>query len=128
MPNALMVYVPQRSLPILDWGLSHGRWAFPLGVQSTDLQHLAVGDLVFFGAGGRPRQGGKLPGWMSRSLSDAHIARVVSPPYDEPLLFWPDEIEAGTAKSSRAQLAELDLARLVPFADRGHSPREASSF
>lgn len=62
------------------------------------MQHLAVGDLVFFGAGGHVRQGGKLSAWTSRSLSDAHIARVVSPPYDEQLLFWPDEIEQGVAK------------------------------
>jgi hypothetical protein len=61
MPHALMVYVPQKSLTNLDWGLSHGRWAFPSGVTSPDLQHLAVGDLVFFGAGGHLRQGGKSP-------------------------------------------------------------------
>jgi hypothetical protein len=93
-----MVYVPQKSLANLDWGLSRGRWAFPAGVQSPDLQHLAIGDLVFFGVGGRPRQGGKLPGWTSRSLSVAHIARVVSLPYDEPSPFWPDEIEQGVVK------------------------------
>jgi hypothetical protein len=97
-----MVYVPQESLVNLDWGLSRGRWAFPSGVQSPDLQHLAVGDLVFFGAGGHPRQGGRLSGWRSRSLSEAYIARVVSLPYDEQILFWPDEIRQGTAKYNPA--------------------------
>jgi hypothetical protein len=98
MPHVLMVYVPQKSLSNLDWGLSRGRWAFPSGVQSPDLQHLAVGDLVFFGAGGYPRRGGGPSGWRSRSLSEAYIARVVSPPYDEQILFWPDEIRQGVAK------------------------------
>jgi hypothetical protein len=43
------------------------------------------------------RQGGKLSRWMSRSLSEAHIARVVSLPYDAQTLFWPDEIKQGAA-------------------------------
>lgn len=98
MPHVLTVYVPQRSLANLDWGLSRGRWAFPASVQSPDLEHLAVGDLVLFGVGGHIRQGGKFPTWTSRSLSEAHIARVVSQPYDESSLFWPDEIEQGVAK------------------------------
>jgi hypothetical protein len=93
-----MVYVPQKSLSNLDWGLSRGRWAFPSGVQSPHLQHLAVGDLVLFGAGGRPRQGGGLAGWRSRSLSEAYVARVVNQPYYEQILFWPDEIVEGTMK------------------------------
>jgi hypothetical protein len=98
MPHVLMIYVPQTSLINLDCGLSRGRWAFPAGVQSPDLKHLAVGDLVLFGVGGRIRQGGKFPAWTSRSLSEAHIARVVSQPYDELSLFWPDEINQGVAK------------------------------
>jgi hypothetical protein len=98
MPYALMVYVPQKSLSNLDWGLSRGRWAFPVGVRSPDLQHVNVGDLVFFGAGGYPRQGGKLSGWRSRSLAEVHIARLVSRPYDEQALFWPDELRGGVAK------------------------------
>jgi hypothetical protein len=44
------------------------------------------------------RQGGKLPRWMSHSLSEAHIARVVGLPYDAQTLFWPDEIKQGAAK------------------------------
>jgi hypothetical protein len=44
------------------------------------------------------RQGGKLSRWMSSSLSEAHIARVVSLPYDAQTLFWPDEIKQGAAK------------------------------
>jgi hypothetical protein len=98
MAHVLMVYVSQPSIRNLDWGLSRGRWAFPSGVPSPDLQHLAVGDLVFFGAGGPVRQGGKLSSWMSHSLSEAHIARVVSLPYEAQTLFWPNEIEQGVAK------------------------------
>src|ERR1700749_1280805 len=98
MAHVLMVYVSQPSIPNLDWGLSRGRWAFPSDVRSPDLQPLSVGDLVFFGAGGPMRQGGKLARWMSSSLSEAHIARVVSLPYDAQTLFWPDEIKQGAAK------------------------------
>jgi hypothetical protein len=98
MPYVLMVYVPQESLSNRDYGLSRGRWAFPSGVVSPDLQHLEVGDLIFFGAGGYPRKGGKLSGWRSRTLREAHIARVASLPYHEPTLFWPDEIIEGAAK------------------------------
>lgn len=93
-----MVYVSQDSLTNLDWGLSQGRWAFPSRVASPDLQRLVVGDLVFFGAGGQPRGGGKLPAWRSRSLTDAHLARVVSLPYHEQSQFWPDEIKEGALK------------------------------
>lgn len=98
MPDVLMVYVPRRSLTNLDWGLSQGRWAFPIGVVSPDLEHLEVGDLVFFGTGGNPRNGTQLSGWHGQTLSTAHVARVVSRPYDGQTLFWPDEIKLGVAK------------------------------
>jgi hypothetical protein len=123
MPNVLMVYVPQKSLSNLDWGLSRGRWAFPSGVASPDLQHLEVGDLVFFGAGGRPRQGGKLSGWRSRSLTEVHIARVVSRPYDEQILFWPDEIRRGAAKYNPT----IDIEYVKPLSSLPLAPGMALS-
>ncbi len=98
MPHALMVYVPQKSLLNRDWGLSRGRWGFPSGVRSPDLRQLAVGDLVFFGAGGHVRQGGKLSNWRMRPLAEVHIARVASLPYDKQEPFWPDEIKEDAAK------------------------------
>jgi hypothetical protein len=88
-----MVYVASDddSLANLDLGLSEGRWAFPPGVESRDLDRLELGDLVFFGWGGGMRTGGKLAGWQSRQLTEAHVTRVVRLPFENHVPFWLDE-------------------------------------
>jgi hypothetical protein len=100
MAHALMVWLSKRGSPRrnLDIGLSHGRWAFP-PTPAFEIEHeVMVGDLVFFGVGGTPRPGGKLAGWHPQRLAEAHLARIVAPPYRNKKPFWPDELKSGKVR------------------------------
>jgi hypothetical protein len=97
MPYALMVEIGKkpRSRRNLELGLSAGRWAFPTSIDFDDAEHVEIGDLIFFGVGGNPRGGDKLAGWHRRRLAEAHLARVVSLPYENGEPFWYDERSTG---------------------------------
>jgi hypothetical protein len=91
-----MVHIGENTLENFDLGLSTGRWAFPLSVPSPDVAEIEVGDLVFFGVQGGPRVGGQLAGWQTRTLHEAHVARVTRGPYTNSAPYWLDEIETNT--------------------------------
>lgn len=106
-----MIHIGDDTIANFDLGLSTGRWAFPTSVRSPDVAAITVGDLVFFGLRGKPRSGGRLPGWEARTLSEAHVARVTRGPFTNTSPFWLDEIASGTV--SYNPTIEIELLRTL---------------
>jgi hypothetical protein len=123
-----MIHIGDDTIANFDLGLSTGRWAFPMSVQSPDVADIAVGDLVFFGLRGKPRSGGKLPGWETRTLSEAHVARVTRGPFINASPFWLDEIESGTVSyNPTIEIELLSTLGPTPLARGGALSAEATS-
>lgn len=106
-----MIHVGDDTIANLDLGLSTGRWAFPMSVPSPDVAGIAVDDLIFFGLRGKPRSGGKLPGWEARTLPEAYVARVTRAPFTNTTPFWLDEIRSATVTYNPT--IEIELLRTL---------------
>jgi hypothetical protein len=89
MADVLCVYVGRTSLPNLEHGLTHGRWAFTR--ESPGVSAVSAGDLVLFATGfpGGPRAPSAR--WQAGRLGEAFLARALGGPYVATAPFWLDE-------------------------------------
>lgn len=123
-----MVHVAERAVANLDLGLSQGRWAFPPDVRSDALSSTAIGDLIFFGVAGKPRSGGGFEAWQERHLPEAHLARVVSLPFQNEEPFWNDELEHGMVRwNPTIEIELVESVVNVPLAAGGGLSLEATN-
>src|SRR5436190_7017393 len=89
MASFFAVYIAGSGRRNLEYGLSNGRWAFTR--TGPDLPSASPGDLIFLGVGvaGGPQQSAN--SWKTKTVPEAHLARVMSAPYVATAPFWPDE-------------------------------------
>jgi AAA domain (dynein-related subfamily)/EVE domain len=94
MPKVIVVYVGQKSIGNLEFGLSHGVWGFREAHEGYN--QLQPGDFLVLASdysGPNPRA--KHDEWIRHGLRRVHLGRVTSGPREGDTPLWPDEKREG---------------------------------